>query len=218
MSIGTESMRNVIVTIRVIKVLLPKSFNEKKPILIINFGKESWRSSRDECSLKINWKQSHTFEIDEVCHMYIGVFYKKNLFKESEFCSCIVKSENFSAKKGIKFTEIGQYPDKLTVFWTYVIEETRKGENTDLLVLINEVEAEREEVKYKKSKVEERLRRIKGKRYECKKNIKNLQSNFHPILGILAMKTSDFNSQAKRSESRRLHSQGIDIIDEISDY
>ena len=103
--------------------------------------------------------------------MHIGVFYKKNIFIANEFSSCSVKSENFSSKKGIKYTELYSEGQKLTIFWAYVIEEDKKGENKEYTKMINEIEAEREEVKYKKYKIENKLRMIKEKRYEGNKEL-----------------------------------------------
>ena len=71
----------------------------------------------------------------------------------NEYCSCIVKTESFSRKKGVKYSEMQNFSEKVSVFWAYVIEENKKVENLSLLKLINEIEAEREEVKYYKNKM-----------------------------------------------------------------
>ena len=114
--------------------------------------------------------------------MHFGLFYKNRLFNMNEYCSCIVKTESFSRKKGVKYSEMQNFSEKVSVFWAYVIEENKKVENLSLLKLINEIEAEREEVKYYKNKMKIKLMKIKEKSKACKLELERLIRNFEPII------------------------------------
>ena len=216
-----ELSKGILVTIRLIKVILPSNFPKRNALhIVIKFGDSVWDSTAEtENSSRIHWRKSHTFEISEISPMYIGVFYKKNIFIAKEFSSCVVKSENFSSKKGVKYTELYEQEQKLTIFWTYVIEEDKKGENKEYVRLINEIEAEREEIKYKKNKVENKLRIIKEKRIESNKEFVSILS--HRIQHSLELSDIEQERGVRKNsitESRRFHAQDIDIIDEILDY
>ena len=181
--LNKEVPKSLLVTIRIIKLILPLNFPKNIPSIVIKFGKNTWHSSKPlEDSHKITWKLSHTFEIPEIIPMYIGVFYKSGLFSESEYSSCVVKSENFSSKKGIKYTELLNENEKATIFWTYIIEEDRKFENNEMLKLLNEVEVEREEVRYYKYNIQIKLLKLKKKSITCKEELKHFMRHFESIL------------------------------------
>ena len=70
----------------------------------------------------------------------------------------------------------------MTVCWAFYTEENRKGHQYEYLKLINEVEAEREEVKYFKNKIRGKLMRVKENSRSYKEQLKNLLTNFEGVL------------------------------------
>lgn len=193
--LSKETPRGLLLTIRIIKLILPSSFPKINPQIVVKFGDLSWNSAKSyQESKKISWKLGHTFEIPEICPMYIGVFHKSGFFTETEFCACTVKTENFKGRKGIKYTEIGHDEHKAKMFWVFVTEE-EKHENLDLQKLINEVEAEREEIKYRKNRIRIKMQNVKGKRKACMEETINLIQNFEPIIGLCIDKDQTQNNQ-----------------------
>jgi hypothetical protein len=120
--------------------------------------------------------------------MTITISYKSGFFSESEFSSCLIKTEIFTTRKGVICSEVINEGLKVQVFWIFVVEEEKKGENLDFLKLVNEVEAEREEVKFIKNKTLQKLRSVKAKRKMCKEEMNSLIQNFEPIVDLYTEK------------------------------
>lgn len=115
--------------------------------------------------------------------MYIGISYKTGIFTSKEYCNMTLNPEIFSSKKGIRFTDIlnsndeTQNSQKVTVMWSFHTEENRKCEQFEYLKLINELEAERESVKFFKNKIKNKLQRVKENSKSYKEQLKNLLTN-----------------------------------------
>ncbi|OMJ83839.1 hypothetical protein SteCoe_15138 [Stentor coeruleus] len=194
--LSKEFPRSLLLTIRIIKLILPSCFPKANAHLIIKIGNFSWDSIKPyQDNEKTSWKTSHTFEVSEISPMYIGVFYKSGFFSETEFCGCTVKTENFKGRKGIKYTEVGYDDQKAKMFWTFIIDEEKNHENLEMQKLINEVEAEREEIKYRKNRIRAKMLSIKEKRKACKDEIMNLVQNFKPILELCVEKDTSYDKQ-----------------------
>ena len=183
LALPPEPSKGILLTVRIIKVLLPDHVASHSPCLTVKIGGFTWQVYKShDFTQSSHWKQSHTFELPETLSMYIGISYKSGLFKTKEYCSCTVNSEIFSSKKGIRFTEIVNSDEKVTVCWAFYTEENRKGHQYEYLKLINEVEAEREEVKYFKNKIKGKLMRVKENSRSYKEQLKNLLTNFEGVL------------------------------------
>ena len=120
--------------------------------------------------------------------MTISLCYKSGFFSDTEFSSCLIKTEIFSSHKGIVCSELVNEIGKVQVFWIFVVEEDKKGENFEFLKMINEVEAEREEIKFCKNKTLQKLKNVKAKRKMCKEEMNSLIQNFEPIVDLYAEK------------------------------
>lgn len=183
LSIPSEPSKSILLTIRIIKVFLPEHVASNSPCLTVKVGGFTWQVYKShDFSQSSHWDQSHTFDLPETLPMHISVSYKSGLFKSKECCSCTVSPEIFSSKKGVRFTEIVNSNEKVTVLWGFYSEENRKGEQCEYLKLINEIEAEREQVKYFKNKIKAKLVKVKEKSRNYKDQLKNLLSNFEGLL------------------------------------
>ena len=149
----TESSKGLLVTIRIISLELPRLQYKNIPHIETRFGNSIWISSKTtEYSSKIHWSQNHTFDLPEILPLQFKVFHKTVFFKEVEIGNCVIKAETFSGKKGTRISELlNKEGAKITIVWGFVIDEERKNECEDYVKLINEVEVEREEIKYYKN-------------------------------------------------------------------
>jgi hypothetical protein len=180
LSLSPEPSKGLLLTIRIIKVLLPDHVASHSPSLTLKIGGFTWQVSKShDFSQSTYWNKSSTFELPDFLPMFLGISYKSGLFKTKEFCSTTVNSEIFSSKKGVRFTEIVNSNEKVNVLWGFYSEENRKGD--EFLKLISEVEAEREQVKYLKNKVKAKLQRVKESSKSYKEQLKNLLSNFEGV-------------------------------------
>ena len=68
------------------------------------------------------------------------------------------------------------------------MDEERRSECKDYLKLINEFEAEREEIKYYKNKIRTKLLTVKEKSRNCKEQLRKPMLNMEPILKIYSDK------------------------------
>lgn len=183
LSIPAEPSKGILLTIRIIKVYLPDHVASHSPNLTIKIGGFTWQAHKShDFSQSSHWNQSHTFELPDTLPMHISISYKSGIFKTKECCSCTVNSDIFSSKKGVRFTEIVNLNEKVNFLWGFYNEETRKGEQSEYLKLINEIEAEREQVKYFKNKIKSKLVRVKEKSRSYKDQLKSLLSNFEGLL------------------------------------
>ena len=183
MSLGIplEGSKGILLSVRIIKVLLPPHVASHSPCMTIKVGGYTWQVYKShDFSQSSHWNQTHTFELPETLPMYIGISYKSGLFKSKEYCSSTLNPEIFSSRKGIRFTEFvstnedSQSNDKVTVMWAFYTEENRKCEQYEYLKLISELEAEREVVKYLKNKLKGKLQRVKDNSRSYKEQLKNL--------------------------------------------
>lgn len=216
----TEGSLGYILTIRVIKVILPQNFPSRTPHLAFKIGLAEWRTSKtqDDPSC-IHWEASYTFELPELFPVNIKIAYTPGLFKENEYCSCVVNSDIFTSKKGVRFTEMVIQGQRVKVIWAYVIEEDRKVENYEFLKLINEVEAEKEEVKYSKDRIKSKLAKLKEKSNLCKEQLRNLVQSFKPKLEYQSESDKNLsNSLSIAAERKKIYSQAndMDMIEKVN--
>ena len=182
MSLPAEPSKGILLTIRIIKVLLPDHVALHSPSLTLKIGGFTWQVYKShDFSQSSFWNQSHTFELPDLLPMFLGISYKSGLFKTKECCSTTVNSDIFSCKKGVRFTEIVNSNEKVNVLWGFYSEENRKGEQHEFLKLINEVEVEREQVKYLKNKVKAKLQRVKESSKSYKDQLRTLLNNFEGV-------------------------------------
>ena len=168
--------------------MFPPNFPRTQTTITLKFLNSSWKSSKPLESSKIHWKQSHTFDLPHLCPLTISLSYKSGFFSDTEYSSCLIKTENFSSRKGIICSELLNETGKVQVFWVFILDEEKKGENLDYLRMINEVEAEREEIKLCKNKTLQKLRNVKTRRKMCKEEMSSLIQNFEPIIELYTEK------------------------------
>jgi hypothetical protein len=185
---GKDSNTGHLITIRLLKSIFPLNFPKTQTTITVKFPSLQWKTSKNLETNKIHWKQSHSFDLPELSPMTITISYKSGFFSESEFSSCLIKTEIFTTRKGVICSEVINEGLKVQVFWIFVVEEEKKGENLDFLKLVNEVEAEREEVKFIKNKTLQKLRSVKAKRKMCKEEMNSLIQNFEPIVDLYTEK------------------------------
>ena len=177
-----------LITIRLLKSVFPPNFPRTQTTLTLKFLHNAWKSSKSLETSKIHWKQSHTFDLSHISPMTISLSYKSGFFSDTHYSSCQIKAEVFSSRKGIICSELLNELGKVQVFWIFVLEEEKKGENLEYLKMINEVEAEREEIKFCKNKTLQKLKNVKNKRKMCKEEMNSLIQNFEPIIELYTEK------------------------------
>ena len=178
-----EPSNGIILTIKIIKAQLPESIFSSSPSIAVKLGSLTWQTYKPQNAQEKNdWNKTHTFELSEVANMRFTVNYKTGIFKESELCSTELCCDVFSSKKGVRYTEIVNLNAKVVIIWGFFIEENRKVENYEYLKMINEVEVEREEVKFFKNKIRAKLERVKEKNRVYKEQMKNVIENVEGLL------------------------------------
>jgi C2 domain len=173
-----RSLKELIVTVRVISLDFGLVTHKGHVNLEAKMGSATRSSSKTiESSSKTHWKQNYTFEVGDLMPLEIRLYYKSHFFKEVNIGNCIIPTEIFDTKKAIRVSDIFNKENlKITMVWAFCIEEN-KYENLDYLKLINEIETEREETKYYKNKIREKLFKIKEKSKKCKEKLQKLMNS-----------------------------------------
>ncbi|OMJ70682.1 hypothetical protein SteCoe_31269 [Stentor coeruleus] len=200
----TESNNGLLFTVRLFNLIFSSSTNKVIPYIEVTFGNTSWTTTKNqEACGKVYWGNSHTFEANEIQHLTFRVFFKSGFFRETDIGSCVVKAETFVSRKGTLMSEIvPNNGSRILITWGFIMED-RQYESEECLRLINEVEAEREEIKYFKSKLKQKLQQIKEKSKLCKEALKNILLNIEPFLEIPSNKDKQLNSRIQISAERQ---------------
>ncbi|OMJ69143.1 hypothetical protein SteCoe_33205 [Stentor coeruleus] len=214
LSITPEGSLGYILTLRIIKVLLPPNFPSHSPRLTFKIGSSEWLTTKTQDDpTSIHWEKTHTYDLPELHSMSIKVTYTTRLFKDNEYCSCVVNSETFTTKKGIRFTEMVIQDQRVKIIWAFVIEEDRKVENAEFIRLINEVEVEKEEIRYYKGCIKSKLAKLKEKSSLCKEQLRNLVQSFEPILEYKSdLDKNDSEVLSIAAERKKIYSQANDML------
>lgn len=211
----TENSKGLLLTLRIIRLDLPQALTKSILHIESTFSSFLWLSAKHpENHSKVHWSQSHTFELSELLPLHFRVFHKSGFFKEIEIGNCSVNLETFSSKKGIRISEVfTKDKGKITIIWGFVIDEDKKNENEEYLKLINEVEAEREEIKYYKNKVKGKLWKVKEKSRNCKEQLRKILTSMEPILEVCYDKEKICNDRALIiAERKRIDSQASEML------
>ncbi|OMJ83642.1 hypothetical protein SteCoe_15368 [Stentor coeruleus] len=207
-----ENSLGYILAIRIIKVLLPSNFPSHSPRLTLKIGSSEWFTTKTQDDpTSIHWEKTYIYDLSELSPMSIKISFTTKLFKDNEYCSCIVNSETFTTKKGIRFTEMVNQGQRVKIIWAFVIEEDRKIENAEFIRLINEVEVEKEEIRYYKNRIKTKLAKLKEKSTVCKEQLRNLVQNFEPILESDCDK-NDGEVMSIAAERKKIYSQANDML------
>lgn len=209
-----EGSLGYILTLRIIKVLLPSNFPSHSPRLTFKIGSSEWLTTKTQDDpTSIHWEKNHTYDIPELLPMTIKITYTTRFFKDNEYCSCVVNSETFTSKKGIRFTEMVIQGQRVKIIWAFVIEEDRKVENAEFIRLINEVEAEKEETRYYKGHIKSKLAKLKEKSALCKEQLRNLVQNLEPMLGYQSdLDKNDSEVVSIAAERKKIYSKANDML------
>lgn len=200
--VSKDSNSSYLVTIRLVKSIFPPDFPKTQVTVTIKFNEVQWKTSKILDSSKIHWKQAHSFEVSELSQMSISLSFKSGFFSETEYSRAAIKPGTFTSRKGHQCTELSNSVNKIQLFWVFVIEEYKRCESIDYLKLINEIEAEREELKLSKHKILQKLKQVKNKRRACKEEMNSLIQNFEPILDMCGDKETPTTPLSRLYNSR----------------
>jgi len=193
-----------LVTVRLVKSTFPPNFPKTQVTISTKLNNTLWKTSKFLDSHKIQWKQAYSFEVSDLnqLSMSISISYKSGFFSETTFSHTSINSETFTSPKGLQCTELQNSTQKIQLFWVFIIEDYKKAENSEYLKLINEIEAEREELKFHKNRTLQKLKQVKNKRRACKEELNSLIQNFEPILDMCSDKETPTTPIMRACNSR----------------
>ena len=212
---NTENARGVLVSVRVVKAHLTINIakvGKMNPRVRVDCGDQSWYS-RTANSMHVHpcWGQSHTFELNELAPISITVQHKGLIFAPQDIGSCYIKAEFLNSGKKIGWWELLHQNEVCGRLLVCLLAEEEK-EPVEYAKYINEIELEKEEVKFFKRQYVQKLSEAKKK---IKKQREQLKQVFEKVTPLATEESEDESDS--QEEKKELLQKKFRIENEISE-
>lgn len=163
----TEVSKKLYFSIRVINAVPTvnhKDLLKIKPKVRVLCNLQRWEIKPQEVSYKkLSYHQTHTFELYDIFPITIQIFKKNFLYNEQIYGECTVKSVKYKQTKKVGWVEVTKQGEKVAdLLLGYLFEDERHPKSPNYEVRVNEVELEKEEVKFHKNQVKKKHSALKS--------------------------------------------------------
>ncbi|CAG9320316.1 unnamed protein product [Blepharisma stoltei] len=171
-----ETQQTIYLTIRLIEAKFENNvvrLGKMSPYAEIRHGEQIWKSQAAAGQhLSPHWNQSCTFISKSLFPLEIRFLHKSRIFSDVEIAKITINIDQSTRKKGASWWNLAEGSGRVLLCFIWDLAEEMRNSGVDYKKLIQEVELEKEEVKFYKKKTQQKLWNLKIESNSCKKHIK----------------------------------------------
>lgn len=180
---NTESIHTVLLSVRVIEAKLETNvakIGSMNPRVQVDCCGQSWVSkTANNMHKNPVWHQTHTFELNEVSPVTVSVQHKNFFLGTYEIGSCCIKAQDLNFRKKVGWWSLTCNGEAVgEILLGYYSEEKEPNKYSKL---INEVELQKEEVKFFKRIYLQKICEVKKDRKKLRKSVKEQLKKITPL-------------------------------------